>query len=36
MFPENTEQIEKHVLFTRNGKLQKAGNVKGEIVDGKA
>ena len=36
MFPDNTEQIENHVLFTRNGRLQTQNISKGMIVDGKA
>ncbi|MGA2296424.1 MAG: hypothetical protein ABSG15_02630 [FCB group bacterium] len=36
MFPENSDQIEKHILFTRNGKIQTQDISKGVIVDGKA
>lgn len=35
MFPENSTQIEKHVLFNRNGKLQTVEISKGMIFDGK-
>jgi protein tyrosine phosphatase len=36
MFPDNTEQIERHILFNRNGKLQSADIQKGSIFDGYA
>lgn len=35
MFPENAEQIEKHVLFNRNGKTASPDIYKGTIVDGR-
>ena len=35
LFPENSEQLAKHVLFNRNGKLQSANISKGLIVDGR-
>ncbi|HOM05731.1 MAG TPA: hypothetical protein PLU67_09595 [Candidatus Kapabacteria bacterium] len=35
MFPENSNQIEKHVVFNRNGKLQDIQVSKGIIFDGK-
>jgi hypothetical protein len=35
MFPENAEQLEKHVVFNRNGRLQTAGTSKGILVDGR-
>jgi hypothetical protein len=36
MFPENSEQIERHVIFNRNGKVQSHNVKKGVIVDGLA
>lgn len=36
MFPENSRQIENHVLFNRNGKVQIYSYRKGSIFDGKA
>ncbi len=36
MFPENSRQIENHVLFNRNGKVQNYSYKKGSIFDGKA
>jgi hypothetical protein len=33
MFPENSNQIENHVLFNRNGRLQTQSFSKGLIVD---
>ncbi|MDQ1267052.1 MAG: hypothetical protein QG635_2205, partial [Bacteroidota bacterium] len=36
MFPENSEQLSKHVLFNKNGKLQSYGYSKGMIIDGRA
>ncbi len=36
MFPENSESLEKHVLFNRNGRLQNHNLTKGLIVDGRA
>jgi hypothetical protein len=35
LFPENAEQLEKHVVFNRNGRLQTAGTSKGILVDGR-
>jgi hypothetical protein len=35
LFPDNTEKISNHVLFTRNGKIQQQPIVKGLIVDSK-
>lgn len=35
MFPESSEQLEKHVLFNRNGRTQQTDVRKGLIVDGK-
>ncbi len=35
MFPESSEQIKNHVLFTNKGKLKTAAIHKGMIVDGK-
>lgn len=35
LFPENSDLIEKHVLFTRNGKLKTTEMSKGMIVDGR-
>lgn len=35
LFPENSDQIEKHVLFNRNGKLHNANVNKGVIFDGR-
>ncbi len=35
MFPENSTQIEKHIVFNRNGKLQDIQVSKGIIFDGK-
>lgn len=35
LFPENSEQIDKHVLFNRNGKIQNAPSIKGAIFDGR-
>lgn len=36
LFPESSDQIEKHVLFNRNGKLQSPDISKGAIFDGRA
>lgn len=33
MFPDNSSQIENHVLFNRNGRLQTQSYNKGLIVD---
>jgi hypothetical protein len=35
LFPESSEQIQKHVLFNKNGKLQQSHVDKGIIFDGK-
>lgn len=35
MFPESEEQINNHVLFNRNGKVQNTNVNKGSLVDGK-
>lgn len=35
LFPENSEQIDKHILFNRNGKIQSAAVSKGVIFDGR-
>jgi len=35
MFPDSSNAIENHVLFTRNGSLQNLNLQKGSIVDGK-
>jgi len=34
MFPDSSMQIEKHILFNRNGRLQSMNLQKGSIVDG--
>ena len=36
MFPANSEQLAKHVLFNRSGRLQSPDINKGVIFDGKA
>lgn len=36
LFPESSEQIEKHVLFTRNGKIQTPNIDRGSVFDGRA
>ncbi len=36
MFPQNSEQLENHVVFNRNGKLQSSNVSLGRIVDGRA
>ncbi len=36
MFPENSDKLEKHVLFNRNGRLQTHNVQKGSIIDQKA
>lgn len=36
MFPESSEQIEKHVLFTKNGQITSVVTQKGQLVDGRA
>lgn len=35
MFPANSAQLEKHVLFNRSGKIQANNLTKGVIVDGR-
>lgn len=35
MFPENSNQIDKHVVFNRNGKVESIQISKGVIFDGK-
>ncbi len=35
MFPQNSEQIQNHVVFNRNGRLQSTNTSKGLIVDGR-
>jgi hypothetical protein len=35
MFPENQAQLQNHVLFNRNGRLQNAAINKGTIIDGR-
>jgi hypothetical protein len=35
MFPQNSEQIQKHVVFNRNGRLQSTNVSKGVIIDGR-
>lgn len=35
LFPENSEQIDKHILFNRNGKIQSSTVSKGTIFDGR-
>lgn len=35
MFPENSAQLENHVLFNRNGRIQAVNPEKGLIVDGR-
>ncbi len=34
LFPENSDQIERHVLFNRNGKITNTPASKGSIFDG--
>lgn len=36
LFPENSDQIDKHIVFNRNGKINSFSLAKGLIVDGKA
>ncbi len=36
LFPESSEQIDKHVLFNRNGRVQTPSVNKGVIFDGRA
>ena len=35
MFPESSEQLEKHVLFNRTGRISQPNISKGSIVDGR-
>lgn len=35
MFPENSEQLSRHVLFNRNGRLQTPNIAKGSLIDGR-
>ena len=35
LFPENSAQIENHILFTKNGKVQTSNTKLGSIVDGR-
>lgn len=35
MFPESAQQIENHILFNRNGKVNTPAVTKGTIVDGR-
>lgn len=35
MFPENSEQLERHVVFNRNGKIQSTTTMKGTLIDGR-
>jgi hypothetical protein len=35
LFPENSEQLQKHTLFNQNGRLQSPNINKGQIVDGR-
>lgn len=35
MFPQNSDQLERHVLFNRSGRLQNADIQKGTLVDGR-
>ena len=35
MFPDSSAQIERHVLFNRNGRLQASNISKGMIIDGR-
>jgi hypothetical protein len=35
MFPDNSDQLERHVLFTRNGKVQSSATRLGSLVDGR-
>ena len=36
LFPENSQQIENHILFNRNGRIMMPSISKGSILDGKA
>lgn len=35
LFPENSEQLQRHTLFNQNGRLQTPNLNKGMIVDGR-
>ena len=35
MFPDSSDQLEKHVLFNRSGRIQTLSLGKGAIVDGR-
>jgi hypothetical protein len=35
LFPENADQIEKHIVFNRNARVQTQSITKGLIFDGK-
>lgn len=35
LFPENSRQIERHVLFDQRGRLQTPSISKGQIIDGR-
>ncbi len=35
MFPDSSEQLEKHVLFNRTGRISQPNISKGSIVDGR-
>ncbi len=35
MFPDSSEQLEKHVLFNRSGRIASPNISKGSIVDGR-
>ena len=35
LFPDNSDQLERHVLFTKNGKVQASNTRLGTIVDGR-
>ena len=36
MFPENSEQLSKHVVFNKNGKVNQTSFSKGLLVDSRA
>lgn len=36
MFPDNSEQLENHIVFNRSGKIQSHNLYKGTIIDGRA
>ena len=36
LFPENSEQLERHILFNSQGRLQTQNVTKGMIIDGTA